>query len=134
MANPVGPVGENAPPSLPATIDRRIAIAGAVLGFGLGLAVGLKLANGMPKTVEVPVRTPCRNCAERERQAATAPAYAPPPPVRDVPMATTPATAPPPDPSSLTGMRTFSPYASAPAGMVDQAAQPAQDDGSVPTG
>ena len=56
------------------TIDRRIAIAGAVLGFGIGLALGLKIAQGMPKAIEVPVptRTPCRSCAERERRAEAA--------------------------------------------------------------
>ena len=57
-------------PKVMPVIDRRIAFAGAVLGFGLGLALGLKLASGMPKAVavEVPTRTPCRNCADRARR------------------------------------------------------------------
>ena len=66
--------GVSARLAVPAQIDRRIALAGAVFGFGIGLALGLKLASGMPKAIEVPVpsRVPCRNCADRERRAEAA--------------------------------------------------------------
>jgi|HubBroStandDraft_6_1064221.scaffolds.fasta_scaffold80803_5 hypothetical protein len=79
----VVPGGEPGHTSLPkqlttGTVDRRIAVAGAVLGFGIGLALGLKLASGMPKAIEVPVpsRVPCRNCQDRERRAQAAAAQA----------------------------------------------------------
>jgi hypothetical protein len=86
-------------------VDRRIAVAGIAVGFGIGLALGLKIAGGMgplqAKVVEVPVRIPCRNCAERERLEAAGAG-------RTVPQSGAPATAPPPDPVAPTA-RTFSP-------------------------
>jgi hypothetical protein len=115
--------GVSARITVPALIDRRIAVAGAVFGFGLGLALGLKLASGMPKAVEVPVptRTPCRNCAERERQrleAARRNGSSPPPPDHTVPF----------DPVTPDQPVTFSPLVDAPAEMVAMAQTPTDAD------
>jgi len=65
-----GTTGTPGPKAKPATVERRFAVAAAFLGFGIGLALGLKLAGGMEpvvKVIETPVKVPCRDCAEREK-------------------------------------------------------------------
>ena len=116
-ASPKSDVG--VPKPAPPLIDRRIAVAGAVLGFGLGLALGLKLASGMPKAVEVPVptRVPCRDCAERARlreENATRNGSNPPAPDHAIPF----------DTVKIDQPVTFSPLEAAPDEMVSMAHVP----------
>ena len=55
-------------------VERRFLVAAGIIGFGVGITIGLRLAGGMEpivKTVEIPVavRTPCKDCEHKEQMA-----------------------------------------------------------------
>jgi hypothetical protein len=104
-------------------VERRYLVAGGVIALGIGIMVGFKLGGGMEtKTVEVPVRTPCKNCAERERLAQLE-ASTPAPAVTDAP-APPPAPVPPLPGLDAEGRRVFSRVAN---GSADAAAEGVSD-------
>ena len=71
------PVTDQPTPSAPkatAMVERRFLVAAGIIGFGIGITIGLRLAGGMEpivKTVEIPVavRVPCKDCEHKEQMA-----------------------------------------------------------------